>query len=315
MSVPNHRDRPLHERVVAYEGGLAPTERSVAGFLAEHPDLVAVASAAELGERTGTSNATIVRTVKKLGYSGLPELRRVLLETIVARRNPAQVLGERIDRLTSTPSDNAADRVLVATVDLLEQARHLVDEASWTQAVDILARAESVLCYGNGQAGGVAEYLSIELLWNGHAARCLKSTGLDLSTGLLSLHGGEAVVLIAPLRHFREVDTVIDRAADVGAPVILMSEALGMTLADRVDVVLATPQSTLTPTSEVLAPMTLAHALALDLAARDREGAVATYELVTRLRAQVVGDDLDVSPPPKAKRSKGKRATKKTKKR
>lgn len=310
MTVSEGRDRPLHERVVAFDAGLAPTERTVAAFLAEHPDRAAVASAAELGELTGTSNATVVRTVKKLGYAGLPELRRVLLETIVARRNPARVLGERIDRLTSSPSDNAADRVLVATIDLLEQARHLVDDASWTRAIDILAEAESVLCYGNGQAGGVAEYLSIELLWNGRAARCLKSTGLDLSTGLLSLQGNQAVVLIAPLRHFREVDVVIDRATEVGAPVILMSEALGMTLADRVDVVLATPQSTLTPTSEVLAPMTLAHALALDLAARDRRRAVATYELVTNLRAQVVGAELDVSPPPRVKRGKGKRARK-----
>lgn len=307
MNVSKRRDDPLHERVVAYQHDLAPTEQVVARFLAEHPDLVAVASAAELGARTGTSNATVVRTVKKLGYQGLPELRRVLLQTIVARRNPARVLGERIDRLTSSPPDNAADRVLVATVDLLEQARHLVDDASWRRAVDILEGAESVLCYGNGQAGGVAEYLSIELLWSGRTARCLKSTGLDLSTGLLSLGRREAVVLIAPLRHFREVDVVIDRASEVGAPVILMSEALGMALADRVDVVLAMPQSTLTPTSEVLAPMTLAHALALDLAARDRRRAVATYELVTSLRAQVVGDELDVSPPPGAKRGKGKR--------
>lgn len=307
MNVSKRRDRPLHERVIAFEPELAPTERVVARFLAEHPDLVAVASAAELGTRTGTSNATVVRTVKKLGYAGLPALRRALLQTIVARRNPARVLGERIDRLTSSPSDNAAARVLVATVDLLEQTRHLVDDASWTRAVDILERAGSVLCYGNGQAGGIAEYLSIELLWNGRTARCLKSTGLDLSTGLLSLGAHEAVVLIAPLRHFREVDVVIDRAAAVGAPVILMSEALGMTLADRVDVVLATPQSTLTPTSEVLAPMTLAHALALDLAARDRKRAVATYELVNNLRAQVVGDELDVSPPPRPKRDNRRR--------
>jgi hypothetical protein len=56
--------------------------------------------------------------------------------------------------------------------------------------------------------------------------------------------------------------------------------------------------------------MTLAHALALDLSARDRVRAVATRELVARLRAQAVGGELDASPSPTVKRSKGNRTSK-----
>jgi DNA-binding MurR/RpiR family transcriptional regulator len=199
--------------------------------------------------------------------------------------------------------------VLAATAEVLVQMQHLLDDEQWEKAVQILDRARSVLCYGSGRAGSVADFLAIELSWNGCPARCLRSTGLDVATGLLSLTRDEAVVLIAPLRHFREADVVIDRAHEVGAPVILVSEALGMALADRVDVVLATPQSTLTLTTEVLAPMTLAHALALDLAARHREQAVTTHELVSRLRRQVVDDDVDVTPPPAAgvSRRRGRR--------
>ena len=33
-------------------------------------------SAAELAGRTGTSDATVVRTVQALGFTGLPELKR-----------------------------------------------------------------------------------------------------------------------------------------------------------------------------------------------------------------------------------------------
>ena len=298
MQNPIGRDAPLHERVVALHEEMSPTERVVARYLADHPDLVATASAIELAELTGTSNATVVRTVKKLGYSGLPELKTLLVKTIIARRNPAAGLDERIDQLAAEEEAGPAHQVLAATVEVLGQMRHLLDDEEWRKAIQVLDRAKSVLCYGSGRAGAIADFLAIELSWNGCPARALHATGLDLATGLLPLTKDEAVVLIAPLRHFREADVVIDRAHEVGAPIILISEALGMTLADRVDVVLATPQSTLTLTSEVIAPMALAHALALDLAARHKKQAVATYELVSRLRRQVVGHDVDVTTPP-----------------
>lgn len=296
MRNPVGRDAPLHERVVALHEELSPTERVVARYLADHPDLAATASAIDLADVTGTSNATVVRTVKKLGYSGLPELKTLLVKTIIARRNPAAGLDERIDQLAAENEAGPARQVLAATIEVLMQTQHLLDDEAWEKAIGVLDRAGSVLCYGSGRAGAVARYLAIELSWNGRPARSLESTGLDLATGLLSLTEDVVVVLIAPLRHFREADVIIDRAHEVGAPIILISEALGMTLADRVDVVLATPQSTLTLTSEVLAPMTLAHALALDVAARHKKEAVATHELVSRLRKQVVGHDVDVSP-------------------
>lgn len=298
MQNPVGRDAPLHERVVAFHDEMSPTERVVARYLADHPDLVATASAIEIAELTGTSNATVVRAVKKLGYSGLPDLKKRLVEMIIARRNPAAVLDERIDQLTAEQEAGPARQVLAATVDLLVQMQYLLDDEAWEKAVRILERAKAVLCYSPGKPGAVAHFLATELLWNGRPARWLNSTGFDLSTGLLTLSGDEAVVMIAPLRHFREIDVIIDRAHEVGAPIILISEALGMTLADRVDVLLATPQSTLTLTSELLAPMTLAYALSLDLAARHRKQAVATYELVSRLRREVVGHEVDVTPPP-----------------
>src|SRR6266567_2086421 len=57
---------------------LSPKERAVADFYAEHREEAAFLSAAEIAERLGTSDATVVRAVKTLGYSGIPELRREL---------------------------------------------------------------------------------------------------------------------------------------------------------------------------------------------------------------------------------------------
>ena len=62
----------LEERVAARTDSLSAAERKVAHYLAAQPDKAAFASAAELGRLTETSDATVIRTIKSLGYDGLP---------------------------------------------------------------------------------------------------------------------------------------------------------------------------------------------------------------------------------------------------
>src|SRR5205807_4624586 len=210
-------DAPLHERVVALDADLSPSERKVARFLAGHPNEIPSMTAADLGQRVGTSDATVVRTVKALGYSGLPELKRVLLKAMTDRRDPALMLAQSIEHLGTGAS--ILDQVLLATGQLMQEARHLIDSEAWRAAVDIIDGASTVLAYGLGEAGCVADYVALELGRCGVRVRSLTESGLNVANGLLSVSGTDAVFVIAPLRHFREIDVVIDHARSVGARV------------------------------------------------------------------------------------------------
>src|ERR1700680_4136935 len=88
------------DRVAARSGDLAPAERRVAELLLDLGPEATLLSAAALAEQLGTSDATVVRTAKSLGYSGLAELRRPL-----ASYGDNPPLGERLRRtLEQTPS-------------------------------------------------------------------------------------------------------------------------------------------------------------------------------------------------------------------
>ena len=288
-------DAPLHERVVALEAELSPREREVARFLVDHPNEIPSLTAAELGRRIGTSDATVVRTVKALGYSGMPEFKRVLLKAMADSRDPAMMLAQSIEQLGTDAS--VADQVLLATGHLMQQARHLIDPEVWAKAVEILDAATTVLAYGIGKAGCVAQYFAIELSRCGVPTRSLTDSGLSMADGLLSLSATDAVLLIAPLRHFREIDVVIDHARSVGARVVFVSEALGTSVRDRVDVVLPTPQTIFSPVSPMIVPLALAEALTLEIASRHRDRALATRQMVNELRQHVVVAGLDVDLP------------------
>ena len=169
MEITASSDAPLHERVVALEAELSPSERKVARFLADHPNEIPSLTAADLGQRTGTSDATVVRTVKALGYSGIPELKRVLLKAMTDRRDPARKLAQSIEHLGTDAT--IADQVLLAAGHLVQEARRLIDPETWRKAVDVIDGAATVVAYGIGEAGCVAQYFAIELSRCGVPAR------------------------------------------------------------------------------------------------------------------------------------------------
>ncbi|MGW8374737.1 MurR/RpiR family transcriptional regulator [Streptomyces sp. ODS28] len=287
------RTVPLHERVAAMSARLAPRERLVADFLRDHPGKAVSLSAAELGRSTGTSDATVIRAVKALGYAGLRELKRDLAEAMAVRRDPARVLDQRLER-AATSSAQIGDQVLADGAALFQQARQLLDPAAWESAVGLLQGARSVLCYGIGPAATVAEFLSLSLTRSGVSSRAMGTTGFRIADALVPLAEGDVVVLIAPLRRFREMGVVLDHARDVGARVILISETLGMALEDRVDVLLATPESTSGTAGETFVPMALCQGLVIDVAARTRDRALTAHTLLNRLREEAAGPGLDL---------------------
>ena len=80
---------------------------------------------------------------------------------------------------------------------------------------------------------------------------------------------------------------------------MLISEALGQALADHVDVVIPTHQSTLGASSEILVFLVIVDALALEFAARHRDDRAAKYKM-NRMREAVVGSPIDLNARPQA---------------
>jgi DNA-binding MurR/RpiR family transcriptional regulator len=281
---------PLHERIAA--ASLTPSEAQVAAFMAANPGLVAVSSTAELGSYTSTSDATVVRTSKKLGYGNFRELRHSALAISGRHRDPSKVLDHQLAQITG--GSPGLHIVLRDTARVLAQLEDDLDENAWEQAVSTLAGAKRVITFGVGPSGCPAEYLGIRLGRTGVPTMTVTATGLRLADALLDMRSDDVVVLFATLRRFREIDAIVDHARDTGAKTIVVSETLGEALRSRVDVVLSTPQTTTGTSDGVLIGMVLAHALNLSVAARDQVAAVKSMERLNALRGGVVGEWLDV---------------------
>lgn len=281
-----HRDPAtdsLQQRLAAVTDRLAPAERQVAEYMRDHPYDVAFASAGEIGANAGTSDATVIRTAKALGFSGLPELKRLVGSTLAALGRPPDLLHHRIENVSGDATDTL-DRVFADTAELLAETRRTLSAQDFGRAATLVTEARTVTTFGVGPSGVVASYLALRLNRIGLSARAIETTGFRLADDLLRLGAGDVLVLFLPARLLTDVEVALDRAEEVGARTVLVTAALTHVLGPRVDVTLRTALSASGVIREALIEVALVDALALQVAAGMEDRAVSTSTELSRLR-------------------------------
>lgn len=82
------RQESLDEAIATRLQRLKPAERRVARLLVENRHAVLLGSAAQIGALAGTSDATVVRTARSLGFNSLTALRESLLNDLTKGLSP-----------------------------------------------------------------------------------------------------------------------------------------------------------------------------------------------------------------------------------
>ncbi|WP_328603626.1 MurR/RpiR family transcriptional regulator [Amycolatopsis sp. NBC_00345] len=283
---------------------LSRAERLVAEYLRDHGRAAIFATAEQIGAATRTSDATVVRTAKSLGFTGLLELRRSLAEEVVLQTSPSHHLLHQTALNQTRPHHNGGGapdpvvaQVFTEAAERLSATWRLISSAGFDRAVDLMDDAREVLGFGLGPSGLLARYLGLRLTRMGRRARATGSTGFQLADDLVGLGPDDLVVLYVPSRLLAEIEVVLDHAGAVGARVLLISSSLGPLFGSRVDVALTAPQSVSNFTGEMLSAEVLTDALLLRLASRDETRATKTSELLTSLRSELVQGDGRTRPP------------------
>ncbi|MFE6888652.1 MurR/RpiR family transcriptional regulator [Streptomyces sp. NPDC057694] len=268
--------------------GLSTSERAVAQYLVSAPaESLLFASAQELGTASGTSNASVVRTLQRLGYAGLPALKRELANDFTSAVAPEERLkrriahvGQDLDGIWGEVFDEAAERI--------DHARRLTPGDALREAVGILAQAGEIHCFGVAASELAARHLALALGRVGRRARFLGATGFALADLLLGVRQGDAVVIFQPGRDLPELGVVVDRARAVGARVVLVTDELAEAYGSRVDAVLTAPHTPTGITAEALTALVVADALLLAMTTLDEGRAVETSHQLTFLREQLL---------------------------
>ena len=283
----------FEERVAACLERMSPAERRVVRFFQANREEVLVASALTLASKVGTSDATVIRATKALGYSGLDELRRALADALRRDLSPASRLARTLGAVQDR-SESAFALTLDIHAQSLEQLRRDVGAEDFQAAVDHIAAARRVFIFGIGPSSAIADYFTIQLGRFGIDGESLTQTGLLLADGLNRLRPGDLVVILAYGRIYRELEALLDHADTLGLGKILLTDTLGAALRKRVDLVLPVARGRADWFSMHTVTLGLIEALLVGVAARRPAETVAQLTQLNTLRAKLVGRVMDL---------------------
>lgn len=282
MSVP--------QRIAAVAGRLRASERAVANFVAVNPVLSASYSAYRLAGEVGVSDASVMRAARALGYEGFSGLKRALQRDLSLAYNSRY----RIDRRSSmlrTDADSYIESVRSTAHQLVDEVYSRVDPAELRVVAERLGAAQTVHAYGVGPSGVMAEYLALRLGRIGLRTRWSRATGFAFADDLVQIRDGDVVVLIAPGRMHRDMDVLLERAAECSITVIAVTDTLGPILESRVNHVLWAPFAASGVLGETFTTLQVTELLTDAVSSLDAPAAEAAYSRLSAARDKLVHPD------------------------
>lgn len=281
------------ERVAFYLDKMSPAEQRVARVLLEARAEVLVASAAALALKAQTSDATVVRTVKSLGYSGLDELRRLLASEL----KQSQTIASRLTETLRDVGDDlhmAFNRTLDIHCDAIEKLRRDISPEMFRTAVQALTGARRIAVFGIGPSSAISTYFATQLGRFGIDTVCLCHTGLLFADDLRKLRKGDLLIALAYTHVYGELALLLDEAERHRLKKVLITDSLAGKLRQRVDLVLPVARGRTEMLSMHTATLSLIEALLVGVAVKNPRGTVRSLEALNTLRREVVGESMDV---------------------
>ncbi|MET9885080.1 MurR/RpiR family transcriptional regulator [Streptomyces sp. NPDC006430] len=271
---------------------LTRSVQAVADAVAADPAGCARLTVTALAERTGTSEATVVRTARLLGYAGYRDLR-LALAALAAQQEPGASPALTVDIAVDDPLADVVAKLAH------EESRTLADTAAGLDlgrlgaAVAALCAAHRIDVYGVGASALVGQDLAQKLLRIGLIAHAHSDPHLAV-TGAVQLGPGDVAVAVS---HSGSTDDVIEPlrvAFERGATTVALTSRSNAPVTRYADLVLATSaahESELRPaamssrTSQLLVVDCLFVAVAQQTYERAAPALAASYEALAPRRS------------------------------
>jgi DNA-binding MurR/RpiR family transcriptional regulator len=194
---------------------LSKKHKAIARFVLDNPDAVAFASASEVGAKTGTSAATVVRFCRALGFEGYLELQQAVRERMSLQRMSLQRLERQMAKRLA--EEDLLTRVLATDIQSIKRTILLASKNRFQAAAQDIRQARQVLIVGSGLAAVLVEYLIYSLQRVDVPTRSVTGGEEPLAMALAFVQPDDLVIGISFRRTPRYALKALEQAKSVGA--------------------------------------------------------------------------------------------------
>jgi len=213
----------LRENILAIFDRLPQKQRRLARYFLDNEDVVAFASAHDIGERSETSAATVVRFCRALGYEGYTDLQSAIRAKFPQYGTAVQKLAARMANGNLT--EDFPPQIARANTKNIQQTLNRVSDADLAGAVAAIIAARRIRIFGNGLSAAAAILAEHSLTTLGFLARACTNGGMEQITELSRLAEGDLVIVVSVWRYLRATIEAAEAARAVGAVCIALTDS------------------------------------------------------------------------------------------
>jgi len=132
-------------------------EKSVADYVRNNFSCIANMSVMELAQKSGVSDATVMRFCKKIGFKGFYQFKISLIKEM-----SLTVESDLSGDIVMTDIEKAINKVFLAKIDGLQRCAKLLDSNVVKECINKIISCDTLYLFGAGNSNPVAMYASYQ---------------------------------------------------------------------------------------------------------------------------------------------------------
>ena len=241
-------------------------QRAIARYITECYDKAAFMTANRLGKTVGVSESTVVRFAMELGFEGYPAMQKALQEMVVNRLTSVQRIEVANDRIGN---QDVLSMVIQSDMEKLRQTAEVVSRQDFLSAVEEILKARKVYVLGVRSTAPLANFLGYyfsQMLDNVHIVTTSGTSAVFEQ--IISADERDAVVAFSFPRYSTSTAQGAKYCRSKGARVIGITDSPASPLGRNSDYVLLAKSDMISLVDSLTAPLSIANALIVAIAAR-----------------------------------------------
>lgn len=260
--------RLIHDR----HDQMSKTYQRISVFLTQNPNDVAVQSVNAIAERCGIHASSFVRFAQALGYRGFKELQALFQQRLATAAPGFEARVKALENELHTSRDRSESAFLsdlvVRDIASLQELLKDIRQDDLARAATLLHEADTIYLIGQMRSLPVVELMRYQLTMIGKRCILLDSAG-GLSTYIARTITRRDVLLAVSFRFYaKEVVNVAEELGTKNIDIVAISDSTLSPLAKSARVLFPVPEHDYTFSRSLAAPMCLAQALVVAVAAR-----------------------------------------------
>ncbi|SOC42018.1 MurR/RpiR family transcriptional regulator [Ureibacillus acetophenoni] len=206
---------------------LSRSQRKVAQFVIDNPNLVATHIASEVGKLIGVSESTVIRFCYAMDLSGFNELQEEIKNALTQDED-----SENITEVFPKKIDNTINEMMNRDVTSILNTLEMVDPIAFNKTIKCLHESEFIYILGFRQSTPTATYMTSILKNYRKHVKQIQHDMEDIVQQLSNIDSKSLLIIIGVDHLFEDVLTVAKLARNKNAKVVSITNSSLSSLGD-----------------------------------------------------------------------------------